>query len=375
MKKICFLLVAVMAMVSLQGAVAQTNEKKHPYAFFGIQGGAQAVMNGYNFGDVINGTASVFVGGQWTPVLGTRLHINGWQSREGVKDRGTYDFKYMNATADLMVNIVTAANHRTDNAVDVYLIGGIGASKTWGQSWQGAAEVLGINSRVHNHLTNCEKLGVLMDVNFSRCVALSVELDAYHHGPRDKNYRVNMAKDWQLTGQLGLKFSFPGHAKQAKPELIIPAAVVEPTAVVEEVVEVLEEEVVDDNSTPVVEKVIEPVIRQIVGENYKAEVFYAINSSKARGEEAAKIAEAIAWVNSHPVATVTIEGYADCGTGNAKINSRLATRRANNVRDAFIKAGIAAERISYKVLGDSVQPFEQNDHNRCVIIRAAENFE
>ena len=61
-------------------------------------------------------------------------------------------------------------------------------------------------------------------------------------------------------------------------------------------------------------------------------------------------------------------GYADAGTGNDKINDRLAAGRA----DAVVKAlktqyGIAQDRISYDSKGARVQPFAENDLNRVTI--------
>ena len=61
-------------------------------------------------------------------------------------------------------------------------------------------------------------------------------------------------------------------------------------------------------------------------------------------------------------------GYADAGTGNDKINDRLAAGRA----DAVVKMlkdqyGIAQDRISYDSKGARVQPFAENDLNRVTI--------
>ena len=63
-----------------------------------------------------------------------------------------------------------------------------------------------------------------------------------------------------------------------------------------------------------------------------------------------------------------VTGYADAGTGNNKINDRLAAGRA----DAVVKSlksdyGIAESRISYDSKGSRVQPFADNDMNRVSI--------
>ena len=66
---------------------------------------------------------------------------------------------------------------------------------------------------------------------------------------------------------------------------------------------------------------------------------------------------------------VSIVGYADKGTGNPEINVMYAERRAAQCKDALVnKYGCDASRISIDSKGDTVQPFAENDKNRCVII-------
>lgn len=346
------------AILSLQGAMAERT-KSYPYVFFGVQGGGQAVLNGYNIPDVTTGSAGLYVGGMWTPVFATRLHFNGWQGCEGVKNWGTYDFKYCTATVDVMANLVSAINHRDNNTVDFYLLAGVGANKVWGSNWP----TDGIVGRVHNHAAYSAKMGALMDVNISRRVSFNVEVDAYRHGPHDRNYNVNMSKDWQMTALVGLKFSFPGKIKSLPAEVIVPAVVVEPEPEpeIESAVE----------PTPVVKE--EPVQTPVkVLENMRKEIFFVMRGDQAEGEDAVRLLEAIAWLQAHPTATATISGYADRATGNARVNARYAEQRANNVKDALVQAGVAENRLKVQSYGDTVQPFAENDKNRCVIIVAEE---
>lgn len=373
MNKIKNLLVVALAAFSVQAMVAKEETKKYPHAFFGLQGGGQTVLNGYNVGDVLTGTASLYGGAMWTPVLGTRLHLNAWESKEGIKNVAAYDFKYGTATVDLMVNLVSAINKRDDNAVDFYLIGGYGANKVWGNNWEAYATNLGIAERVHNHVTHCGKLGVLMDVNFSRRVALDFEIDAYRHGGHDYTYEVNMSKDWQLTGQIGLKFSFPGKAKKVKEQVYVnPVRTRTETPKTESKAEV--PVTVPETPAKQVAKAEETakVVTPKAPETMRKEIFYLISSCEADDANAQKIQEAAAWLKAHPTATATVDGYADKGTGNASINTRYALQRAQAVKTALVKAGVSAKRLTVKGYGDTVQPFGDNEKNRCVIIVATE---
>ena len=66
---------------------------------------------------------------------------------------------------------------------------------------------------------------------------------------------------------------------------------------------------------------------------------------------------------------MSITGYADKGTGNARINKKYSQERANKFKDELVKNyGINASRIITDAKGDTVQPFADNDKNRCVII-------
>lgn len=359
MKKLSILLIALLAMLTLQPAVAQEQTKKHPHAFFGLQGGGQAVLNGYNLGDVVTGSVGAYVGAKWTPVFGTRLHFNAYQSMEGVEDWGTYKFKYLTGTVDLMANLVSAFNHRDDNTVDFYLIGGVGANKVWGNNWR---PLYTTPVDVKNHLAPTVKLGAMLDINFTRNVALNLEVDFNHHGKHDSHIDVNMSRDWQLTGLLGIKFSFPGKAKHVEPAMdLIPATVVEP----EPAKEVAPAPVVKPEPKPEPVKKAEPATLQQT-------VFYTISSSTLEGENAQKINAVAQWLNQHPAATATIDAYSDRGTGNARVNARVSEARANAVKDALIAAGVKADRLIVKSHGDLEQPFSNNDENRCVIIVAEE---
>jgi outer membrane protein OmpA-like peptidoglycan-associated protein len=97
-------------------------------------------------------------------------------------------------------------------------------------------------------------------------------------------------------------------------------------------------------------------------------VFFKINSYKIAPEEAVKVKEIADYLRQYPNSKVVVTGYADAGTGNDKINDRLAAQRA----DAVVKSlkeeyMIAADRITYDSKGARVQPFAENDMNRVSI--------
>ena len=50
------------------------------------------------------------------------------------------------------------------------------------------------------------------------------------------------------------------------------------------------------------------------------------------------------------------------------MNKNYAELRAVKVADAIKAKGISADRITVMSFGDTVQPFANNDDNRCVIV-------
>ena len=61
-----------------------------------------------------------------------------------------------------------------------------------------------------------------------------------------------------------------------------------------------------------------------------------------------------------------VKGYADAKTGNPEYNMELSKKRAEVVKDKLIEYG--ATNVSIEALGDTVQPFANNDMNRIAIV-------
>jgi outer membrane protein OmpA-like peptidoglycan-associated protein len=73
-------------------------------------------------------------------------------------------------------------------------------------------------------------------------------------------------------------------------------------------------------------------------------------------------------MKANPSVKVEVTGYADRGTGNARINKSLSERRAQIVSNELTKKyGISASRIIVDSKGDTVQPFAKNEENRVTI--------
>ena len=97
--------------------------------------------------------------------------------------------------------------------------------------------------------------------------------------------------------------------------------------------------------------------------------FYNIRVVNFDEEDDAKLQELVKYVNNGKVNMIYIKGYADKGTGNPYVNRKYAKQRAENIKKALInKYGIDGKLIECLSYGDTVQPYAENDKNRCATI-------
>ena len=74
-------------------------------------------------------------------------------------------------------------------------------------------------------------------------------------------------------------------------------------------------------------------------------------------------------MEKHKDAKIQIVGYADKDTGNPDVNMKYSKQRAIECKDVLVKSyGCNPDNIIIESKGDAVQPFEENEKNRCVII-------
>ena len=97
--------------------------------------------------------------------------------------------------------------------------------------------------------------------------------------------------------------------------------------------------------------------------------FYNIRVVNFDQEDDAKLQELVNYVKNGKVNMIYIKGYADKGTGNPYVNRKYAKQRAENIKKALVnKYGIDSKLIECLSYGDTVQPYPENDKNRCATI-------
>ncbi len=312
-----------------------------PYWYIQAQGGVQIPYTPGKRGDLISPVFGLNVGRQVTPLVGVRLGAEGWDSK--VKDQyvaDTYNkFKYYAVSFDATLNLVNLFTKKACTPLAFYLLGGAGY--TWSEATLTSSTKFAPAVRV----------GAILEARLCKNVSLTLE-HRMTNTSTQWNGRIDGDKqhDWYSSTLLGVAFNF-GHKKVAKPAPAAePAPVVEPAPA--------------PAPAPVVEKKPEPVV--VKDEPLKETFFYLIRESDPDPETILnKIAD---WCKKYPAKKITVSGYADKGTGNAKINAKYAQQRAEKVAKSLQSKGIDANRMTVNSYGDTVQPYTENDRNRCVIV-------
>ena len=363
------LLGATSAMAQVTYTDKEGNEyqfKKH--AFLDLQGGAQYTLGEAKFGDLISPNVQLGLGYQFSPLFGMRLQANGWQSKGGwagfranpgeTPYNATYKFKYVAPGVDFMFNLSNLfCGWNPNRVLNVTAFLGGGANIAWDNDEVNELATTIKNTSAYNleYLWDGTKVrpygraGLELAFKVSKSVSLMIEGNANVISDKYNSKKAGNP-DWYFNALAGLRINLGKSAtKKEKPVEPAPA----PVQKVEEPAPA---------PAPVVEKKVEEIRRDI---------FFTINSNKISEKENKKILEVIDFLVKYPEAKVVVTGYADKGTGNDRVNDRIAAKRAAAVVWMLEKRyGIPAERITEESKGARVQPFAENDMNRVSIMIA-----
>ena len=352
------------AMLLMAGTAAAQNQDWKSYSYVEAQGGLQLTSTNAPMDKLFTPTAALSFGHYFTPVVGARLHVNAWQSKSGFSTLDKYyKWKYITPDLDLMINLSNLFGKNQNRALNLILLGGVGLNYAWDND-----ELKDLNLAPQltplawddNRLSHNLRAGLRLETNQSKPLGLSLEVNANSIDDRF-NSKTNDADDWQFTAMLGLTYRF-GY-KQKAPRYI--TRVVEYTETIE----------VDEPTTIMVkEKRPKETLEK---KSIRETVFFNIcesNADEAQGIENA-IKDIADLMKTSDDATFTVTGYADKGTGNARLNAMYAKKRAEAVTAKLVNEyGIDASRVKSDSKGDTVQPFDENDKNRCVIVTGEGTF-
>ena len=347
------LLAAVMLLMG--GTATMQAQEWKSFSFAETQVGLQLTSTNAPMSKLLTPRAAFLLGHYFTPVVGTRLHIGASQAKSGFNDLDQY-YKWKNITPslDLMLNVSNLLGYNQHRALNVILLGGVGLSYAWDNDELKALNVTPLRVPLKwddNRLGHNLRAGLRLETNLSKPFGLSLEVDANSLSDRF-NSKTNDADDWQFTAMIGLNYRLGYKGRKRAP--------VERWEYVT-VWQEIPEDIIEYEDIPV---------EGLSKKQLHKEVFYNICVSDNEDADAAQ-KEVFQFMNENEKVHVNIVGYADKGTGNERLNMMYSQRRAENFKkDLVEKFGCDPEAISVEWRGDTVQPFEENDKNRCIIIDA-----
>ena len=367
MKKV--LLLAAAALLTSSAVMAQDDCKKGPklksWNFVEVQGGMEWTATDAKIDKLLSPIGAISLGRYFTPVVGARLHASGLQAKGRFESLDKdYKWNFITADADLMVNLsnlFSCCNY--SHPVNVILVGGIGLTNAWKNDdmkdiVKANPDMAPLAWTTDNRLSHNLRAGLRFETDVTKPLGVSLEFDANSLDDRF-NSKTNDADDWMISGMIGLSYRF-GY-KKTKPR---------------QVVRQVEEEIWVDVPDTIMVKEKRPIVKN---EQKKIEevIFFQIRESDANAAQGTEkaIKDVADLMKTSEDAVFTVTGYADKGTGNAKLNKMYAEKRAADVTNKLINEhGLDASRVKSDSKGDTVQPFEENDKNRCVIITGEGTF-
>ena len=335
------------------------------HAFLNVEGGAQYTLGESSFSKLLSPNVQLGLGYQFSPVIAARLQANAWQSKGGwpaglpTKIEGfDYKFKYVAPGIDVMFNLSNLlCGYNPFRVFNVTAFLGAGANIAWDNQEVNdfAATLTPQTTHIVEYLWDGTKIrpfgraGLELGFRLSDAVSLLVEGNANLLSDKYNSKKAGNP-DWYFNGLVGLRINLGKTYTAIVPE---PAPVPEPEP----------QPVVEPEPQPVPQPVVEQRIEPL-----KREIFFTINKWEIRESEQQKVKDIADYLKKYPKAKVDVTGYADAGTGNDRINDRLAAKRADIVVKALREQyGISEDRISYSSKGSRVQPFSDNDKNRVTI--------
>ena len=116
---------------------------------------------------------------------------------------------------------------------------------------------------------------------------------------------------------------------------------------------------------------VAPAVTNVTNNYVDNVVYFRLNSATIDKPQQINIFNTAQFVKEKN-APILVIGYADKRTGNSDYNMKLSEKRARAVAKELIeKYGISSNQISIEYRGSEEQPFNENNWNRVVIMRAA----
>ena len=377
MKQLIMTVVAVLMMSGVAFAQQSKSDEKvefRPHWGWRLHGGAAYTMGEATFGELLSPAAQLSATYNFHHAMGVRFGLSGWQGKGTVVITDEmYKFNFLQLNADYVLDLANLiGGFKHDRIWTPYIFAGIGGAYGFNN---------GAGDYVADHATVLSKYwetapffvvraGAGMDFWLTEKFALGIEANANGYGDKfnSKGALGGFNPDFQFNAFLGAKVRFggntaPSKAYAAKVEAEEAARLAAEAAAKAEAERIAAEKAAAEKAAAEAAA----AERARICAEQSTNVFFTIGSYEVRKSEEAKLVKLIEFLNANPDYTVDLVGYADKATGSAKRNMQVSKLRVEVVKKKMIQLGVPADRISSAYVGDTVQPFAENDQNRVIV--------
>lgn len=334
--------------------------------FIQIQGGVSHTFS-ENFREtstfnLLAPNAALALGKYFSPQVGVRLQVNGWQSRNyRITSDNMYNFDYIAGNFDGLLNLTNVflkyKEERTFNLIGILGLGYVHTFKNY-------------NEGIERSYYWVPRVGFQGNFRINKALSFNLEINANCVDDDFNGNRWKNKYDSYINILAGFTYKFNKRGFElvdvANPALI---------QSLNNEINTLREQVADYKECcekkPVKETIIKevPVMKEIP---WNAIILFRIDKSVIDPSQEVNLYYVAQYLKENPDAKVTIASHCDVKTGNPEYNQKLSERRSAAVAKALIeKYSISSERFNIINNGDKIQPFPNNNPwNRVVIFRS-----
>ena len=398
MKQLLITVMTLLVMSNVVSAQQSRSDEKlefRPNWGLKVQGGASFTMGEADFSKLLSPAAQLSATYNFHHAMGVRFGFSGWEGKGTVVVTDEmYSFRFLQLNADYVLDLASLfGGFKHDRIWTPYVFAGIGGAYGFDNKEAGkyVAEFGDVLSRYWETAPFfVVRAGLGVDFWVAKNVALGLEANANGYSDKfnSKGAVSGFNPDFQFNALLGLKFRFGGNTRPSKAyadkvaaeeaaeaarlaaeKAAAEKAAAEKAAAEKAAAEKAAAEKAAAEKAAAEKAAAEKAAAERAGicAEQSTNVFFTIGSSSIRKSEMAKIDKLVEFLKANPDYSVSLVGYADKATGTSARNLVISKERVNAVKAKMIQLGAPADRIETDYVGDTVQPYVENDQNRVII--------
>ena len=398
MKQLLITVMTLLVMSNVVSAQQSRSDEKlefRPNWGLKVQGGASFTIGEADFSKLLSPAAQLSATYNFHHAMGVRFGFSGWEGKGTVVVTDEmYSFRFLQLNADYVLDLASLfGGFKHDRIWTPYVFAGIGGAYGFDNKEAGkyVAEFGDVLSRYWETAPFfVVRAGLGVDFWVAKNVALGLEANANGYSDKfnSKGAVSGFNPDFQFNALLGLKFRFGGNTRPSKAyadkvaaeeaaeaarlaaeKAAAEKAAAEKAAAEKAAAEKAAAEKAAAEKAAAEKAAAEKAAAERAGicAEQSTNVFFTIGSYSIRKSEMAKIDKLVEFLKANPDYSVSLVGYADKATGTSARNLVISKERVNAVKAKMIQLGAPADRIETDYVGDTVQPYVENDQNRVII--------